>query len=212
MKIYTKTGDTGQTSLVGGERVPKNDQRIEAYGTIDELNASIGLVISQANHQPAANQKSSQDLSDVIELLTTIQNHLLDIGSELSAITERIVKGIKIPVVAASKVEWLEQEIDRLDTELEPLKQFILPGGTTIASATHGARTISRRAEREVIRLANERVVNPELIRYLNRLSDLLFTVARVANRRAGIADVPWQKDQDLIKPTSKEKDDKILT
>jgi cob(I)alamin adenosyltransferase len=187
MKIYTKTGDSGETSLVGGQRVPKDDLRIEAYGTVDELNASVGLAISLL---PVS-------MAQIGSVLTKIQHHLLDIGSELASLSDRKVVGMEIPTVTLAKVEWLELGIDVCDEELEPLKQFILPGGAPAASALHVARTICRRAERRVISLQKKTAVNPQLIKYLNRLSDLLFTMARLVNARAGRGDIPWQKPSD---------------
>ncbi len=185
MKIYTKTGDTGQTSLASGQRVSKDDSRIKAYGTIDELNSMIGMAIS---FLPLSQ-------TDLQETLLTIQHHLLDIGSELSNLgTQKKQSRVIIPKVSASKVTWLEARIDALDQPLIKLTQFILPGGTQAASCLHVARTICRRAERQVVRLVKTSSINPELIRYLNRLSDLLFTAARFSNSQSGTADTLWQK------------------
>lgn len=180
MKIYTKTGDKGQTSLVGGQRVAKHDARIETIGMVDELNAALGLAVSQGG----------QD-----ELLQ-IQHHLFDIGAELAAMSDRETVAMKIPTVTVEKVSWLEQLIDRYSADLQPLKHFILPGGTLLASQLHVARTICRRAERQAVELNDQMPVNPELLSYLNRLSDLLFTLARTANTQAGQGDVQWQPDR----------------
>ncbi len=188
MKIYTKTGDKGETSLFGGERVKKDDPRIEAYGTVDELNSAIGLAISFLPISQA----------DLQEILLTVQHHLLDIGSELSSLSDKKSRSkAKVPEVTAKKVTWLEKHIDTLDKDLTQLTQFILPGGTQAASALHLARTICRRAERKVITLSAEHETNSELIRYLNRLSDFLFTAARFTNVKSGNGDVSWKADRD---------------
>ncbi len=178
MKIYTKTGDSGQTGLLGGLRVAKDAPRIEAYGTVDELNAAIGIARSQAPPD------------DIDRLLTQIQNTLFDLGAELATAGGHHRKPAKI---SESHIETLETEIDRFEAGLEPLKQFILPGGTPLAAHLHLARTICRRAERRVVTLvaAENRELSPLIIVYLNRLSDLLFVLARSANAAAGEADVP---------------------
>ncbi len=185
MKIYTKTGDSGKTSLVGGERVLKDDARIEAYGAIDELNSIIGVAIS---HIPS-------ELKDAIETLLRIQHQLLNIGSELASLSDRKTKAMKIPHIDEQAVSWLEKQIDHYDNELSPLKNFILPGGTGAASFLHQARTVCRRAERRIVALNQEQPINSELIRYINRLSDLLFTLARLANARAQKPDQIWRND-----------------
>lgn len=185
MKIYTKTGDKGETSLIGGERTDKDDPRIEAYGEVDELNAAIGLAIS---FLPAHS-------STIYEDLTKVQHHLFDIGAELASLSERKVKALKIPKVTPTKVSFLEQQMDNYASELKSLTQFILPGGTEAASALHLARTICRRAERRIVSLAKQQPVNEELVRYLNRLSDLLFTAARLVNSQVGKPDIRWEKE-----------------
>lgn len=186
MKIYTKTGDKGQTALVSGERIDKDDQRIEAYGTVDELNSFIGL----------ANSCLGMRDEDLKEDLTKIQHHLLDIGAELASLSDKKTARVKVPHVTEKKVTWLESSIDRYDKELTQLTQFILPGGDEVASQLHVARSVCRRAERCVITVQKSREVNSELIKYLNRLSDFLFTVARVINMRAGNGDVVWEHDK----------------
>ncbi len=186
MKIYTKTGDKGDTALVGGERVPKDDLRIEAYGTIDELNATIGQALS---HLSLSETALSADL-------IKIQHHLFDLGSELASLSDRKSRAkTNIPQASAKKVGWLEKQIDQYTKELPPITYFILPGGSVAASSLHISRTVCRRAERQIINLSGERPINPELIKYINRLSDFLFTVARYANLKAGVGDVRWQAD-----------------
>lgn len=184
MKIYTKTGDTGQTSLIGGERVAKDDARVEACGTVDELNATVGV----------AHSLLSMSLDDVAADLLTVQHRLFDIGAELASLTEKKVKALKVPQATAEKVEQLEKQIDTYDKELDKLTNFILPGGSQAAAALHQARAVCRRAERRVINLHGSHPVNPELVKYLNRLSDYLFTVARLANHRGSAQDILWQK------------------
>ena len=178
MKIYTKTGDDGGTGLFGGPRVRKNDPRIEAYGTVDELNAVLGVV------------RTHEVPGDIDQLLQQMQNELFDLGAEL-ATPEPERFGLKL--LGDTHIEQLEQAIDRHEAELEPLKQFILPGGTPAAAALHLARTVCRRAERMLVEFNDSTPISRNTIIYLNRLSDLLFVLARVVNHRAGLADVPWQ-------------------
>src|SRR5262245_60134236 len=185
MKIYTKTGDDGETGLWGGLRAPKDALRIHTYGTVDECNAALG--VARAALQPPAAQGETASLD---ELLSQIQDALFVVGSDLATPGE----AARIPRVSASDVEQLEQAIDRLEGELEPLRQFIHPGGTLAAAQLHLARTICRRAERWAVSLAREESINPQVIPYLNRLSDFLFVAARVANARAGVPDVPWRQ------------------
>lgn len=175
MKIYTKSGDRGETSLVYGVRVPKNDVRVEAYGTCDEANSFIGLAKSYLSDAPKweALKKS----------LHVVQTKLFHIGAELSTPQG---KPVAWPIVDAD-VAFLEQEIDRLDAQLTALSNFILPGGHPAASAFHVARTIVRRAERSVMPIVNE--INPITLKYLNRLSDYLFVVARYVNAQENIKD-----------------------
>jgi cob(I)alamin adenosyltransferase len=178
MKIYTKTGDTGETGLFGGTRVSKASPRVAAYGDVDELNSALGL----------ARVHRIDDERDA--LLGTIQIDLFDLGAELAA---RPGKKSAAPQIGDREIERLEAAIDRAEEELAPLTTFILPGGSPGAAHLHLARTVCRRAERAVVGLAAEDAPRPELIRYLNRLSDLLFVLARLANARAGVADVPWE-------------------
>jgi cob(I)alamin adenosyltransferase len=184
MKIYTKTGDDGTTGLYGGGRVRKDDARVEACGTVDELNAVLGLARTEA--MPL----------ELDGLLARIQNELFDLGAELGT-PQPAVQGLV--VLGEREIVALEAAIDRFDAGLAPLKTFILPGGTRAAAALHLARTVCRRAERRVITLAAEtrEPISPLVVVYLNRLSDLLFVLARAANGAAGQADVEWQKRQD---------------
>ena len=177
MKIYTKTGDAGETSLLGGERVRKDHDRIEAYGTVDELNSHVGVV-------RAAWQGGPIDAD-----LAAIQSDLFDIGALLASATpnERF-RGVGDDRIAA-----LERLIDRMESELAPLKNFVLPGGSAEAAATHVARTVCRRVERMVVALGDPSEDAHRAIRYLNRLSDLLFVAARYANHCRGVGDVPWK-------------------
>ena len=181
MKIYTKAGDRGETHVFGGPRVRKDDLRIEAYGTVDELNAAIGCVRAQ---------RPDPRLDTILE---RIQHELFAVGGEL-ATPDPFEKGMDL--VGESHVIRLEAEIDTWELELEPLRQFILPAGTPAAAALHLARTICRRAERKCVSMTYtaEKPASPRIVKYLNRLSDLLFVMARVANKLEGVADVPWQK------------------
>lgn len=182
-KIYTKTGDKGETSLVGGQRVSKSDVRIEVYGTIDELNSHLGLARAA--------------LSKVVVLdnqLERIQNWLFNLGSLLAAEpTDRAQ--YQLPAIQQFHIQFLESSIDEMSSKLAPLKQFVLPAGTDASARIHCARTVARRAERLLLskELAEHR---PALaVEFLNRLSDYLFVAARYANHEEGVADVPWRKD-----------------
>lgn len=177
MKIYTKKGDTGQTSLFGGQKVEKYASRIEAYGTVDELNSTIGVALS---FQPT--EKTTQ-------LLTHIQHQLFVLGSDLATPP---TKEARIDRIGEDHVSFLEKEIDRMDEELPPLKNFILPGGTQAASGIHLARTVCRRAERLTVRLGEEEFVSEDAMKYLNRLSDFLFMLGRFENFKSGKEDTPW--------------------
>ena len=172
-KIYTRTGDDGSTGLGDGTRVPKDHARVEAYGCVDELNSVIGLLLTEVLGD------------DLRAALTGIQHTLFDLGGELSIPGRRVLND---DLVAA-----LEALLDQLNDELAPLKEFILPGGTRAAALCHVARTVCRRSERRLFTLSTREAVNPAALRYLNRLSDLLFVLARSLNRAAGMADVSWQ-------------------
>ncbi len=186
VKIYTKTGDDGSTGLFGGPRVPKDSPRIEAYGAIDELNALLGL----ARTEPIA--------APLDVLLARVQNELFDLGAEL-ATPDPASKGTA--TLGPAHVATLEAAIDLYEDELEPLRQFILPGGCPAAALLHLARTVCRRAERRMVTMAATDPVRRELIVYVNRLSDLLFVLARAANQLAGESDVPWQKSTPSTSP-----------
>ncbi|OFW01082.1 MAG: ATP:cob(I)alamin adenosyltransferase [Acidobacteria bacterium RIFCSPLOWO2_02_FULL_68_18] len=179
MKIYTKTGDGGETSLFDNTRVSKADPRVEAYGDIDELNACLGAV------------RAAGVGPDIGAALEGIQKELFALGARLADPSARIAGRVKKAAVAEADVEWLEQVIDDLEGELPSLRRFILPGGCAAGALLHLARTVCRRAERRVVGLGAG-AVEPILIAYLNRLSDLLFVMARVVNRRAGAPEIEW--------------------
>ena len=180
MKIYTRTGDTGDTALFGGGRVPKSHPRVEAYGDVDELNAAIGLA------------RAIEMMPRIDEVLVPLQRDLFSIGALLATPDrEKMKKHLDKANIDERRISELERAIDDGDHELEPLKSFIIPGGTPKAAALHVARTVCRRAERRVIALEQEEIPAIVVV-YLNRLSDLLFTLARVANRRAGAGEVTW--------------------
>jgi len=181
MKIYTKTGDQGSTGLFGGGRVPKDDIRVEAYGDVDELNAVIGVA------------RSVERMPRIDEVLVPIQRDLFAIGALLATPNrDKMALHLQKARIDETRIGELERAIDEGESELEPLMAFIIPGGTPKAAALHVARTVCRRAERHVVRLQHEVELPPVAIVYLNRLSDLLFTLARVANRRAGTGEVTW--------------------
>lgn len=178
-KIYTKTGDRGDTSLFGGGRVRKDHERVDAYGEVDELNACLGMA------------RAHRVDDELDALLKRLQDELFTVGSVLA--TPSGTKAWEmIPKIQPEWVPAMEQAIDRFDQEIGPLQSFILPGGTPAAAALHYARTVCRRAERRVVPLEAQGSTSADVVIYLNRLSDLLFTLARVANKRAGVADVPW--------------------
>jgi cob(I)alamin adenosyltransferase len=181
LRIYTRTGDSGTTALFGGGRVDKDDVRVAAYGDVDELNSCIGVVRATA---PC-------DLADA--LLQSIQRDLFSIGGHLATPDpDKVRKALAKAELSEAVITQFETAIDGLDGELAPLKAFILPGGTLKSATLHSARCVCRRAERSVVTLARAADVPPLFLTYLNRLSDLLFTLARVANHRAGVADVTW--------------------
>ena len=181
MKIYTRTGDAGETGLFGGGRVPKDDSRVSAYGDVDELNSAIGL----------ARATAPTDFHDA--LLESIQRDLFSIGGHLATPDpDKVRAALEKATLAEGRVEVMEAAIDAADQELPPLRAFVLPGGTAKAAGLHLARTVCRRAERSVVRLGHEADVHELFVVYLNRLSDLLFTLARLANHREGRGDVTW--------------------
>ena len=185
MKIYTRTGDLGETGLFGGGRVAKDHVRVEAYGAVDELSSFLGLAIRELE-------------GDVAARLRVVQGDLLSIGASLATPAEEEGgrAGGHVPELPASRIAEMEEWMDAAEAELEPLREFILPGGTEAAARLHVARTVCRRAERRVVALAHLARVDPSVVQYLNRLSDLLFTLARLANRRAGVQDEKWQRDR----------------
>ncbi len=181
MKIYTGTGDEGETSLFGGKRVPKSDARVNAYGHVDELNAVLGLTVAS----------DPQDFERA--LLLEIQRDLFAIGGRLaSPEPDRVAKALAKAVVPHERIDALEAAIDRTNGELPPLEQFVVPGGSVKAGYFHLARTVCRRAERSVVALSSESGVPREILKYLNRLSDLLFVMARLANLRADVPEETW--------------------
>jgi cob(I)alamin adenosyltransferase len=180
-RIYTRTGDDGTTGLVGTERRLKCDVRIDAYGTVDEANAAIGL----ARIETAANHPA------IDAMLSRIQNDLFDVGADLATPHSKEPPKYEPLRATKSQVDWVEQSIDTLNADLKPLNSFVLPGGTPAAAALHLARTITRRAERLAVELAQTEQVNPLAIHYLNRLSDFLFVASRSVNDN-GALDVLW--------------------
>lgn len=185
MKIYTKTGDDGTTGLFGGGRVRKDDLRVDAYGTCDELNAVLGTVLAAGVD------------AEVDALLTRLQIELFVLGAELATNPKHTrVKGPGVDQVDDATIPAIEQAIDRFEEELPALTSFILPGGNAAGAALHHARVVCRRAERRVITLAQAEPVRPQVIQYLNRLADLLFVMARLVNHRAGEPETKWLPGQ----------------
>ena len=180
-KIYTRTGDDGTTGLGDGSRIAKDDARVEAYGTVDELNSAVGMILSVPQLPHA-----------ITALLTELQHDLFDLGGELCIPGSHAIK--------AEQVTRLEESLDVLNDSLPPLKEFILPGGGRAAAACHLARTIARRAERRVWSLAKQEAVSADLTNYLNRLSDLLFVIARVLARHESGAEVLWRHDRGKVR------------
>jgi cob(I)alamin adenosyltransferase len=180
-KIYTKTGDEGATTLIGGTRVPKSDLRIETYGTVDELNSWLGLVNDQLNLPEFKNE------------LKDIQDRLFTIGSSLACDAGKEPK-MKLPDLHLSDIHLLEVKIDEMTAQLPPIKTFLLPGGHVVVSSLHITRCVCRRAERLTVAMQQHQLfVDPKIIQYLNRLSDYLFTLARYAAEKLGVPEVPWK-------------------
>ncbi len=179
--LYTRGGDSGETSLLGGVRVSKSHVRLEALGAIDELNSALGLAVALLDDEALA------------EVLERVQNRLFALGAQLAA--DQAAASGPPAGVTAGHVQQIEAMIDRYDSELPPLKVFVLPGGHPGAAQLHVARVVCRRAERAVVRLAETAPVNEQAMVYLNRLSDLMFVLARHVNHKHGIPDVPWRKD-----------------
>ncbi len=182
MKIYTRTGDTGDTALFGGGRVAKSHARIEALGAVDELNAAIGWAVTQVAKGPNRDR------------LEALQHELFALGAELATPADTARARPSTPAIGDERAVAMESWIDEMDEELPALKAFVLPGGAPGAASLHLARTVCRRAERAVVRLGEAEPVRGTVVAYLNRLSDLLFTLARWENRRAGVGDVEWRK------------------
>ena len=183
MKIYTKTGDNGETSLFDGTRVKKSTSRIESYGSVDEINSHIGMLISLMS--------SKSNLIDIVEDLLIIQHQLFTLGSDLANPRQKLDN---YPRITDREVTFLENCIDKFDKELEPLKSFILPGGTIEASQCHVIRTVTRRSEIKTVDLYLNSEISKNCFVYINRLSDLFFILARICNRRQGKDDIIWKK------------------
>lgn len=181
-KLYTGTGDKGDTALFGTpERVRKDDPRMEAIGDVDELNSIIGLTIASMNNK----------FKEFKDILTKIQNQLFELGADLA--TPMGVKGPKVVRITPSEVAEMEKRVDRIADELKPITKFVLPGGTVDAARLHFARSICRRAERNVVALSKKEEINPEAVRFLNRLSSLLFGLARLVNQRSDVYETVWE-------------------
>ncbi len=185
MKIYTKTGDAGETGLYGGERVRKDALRVDAYGVVDELNAALGW---------AASQIEDAEIRDVV---VRLQSECFVVGGDLATPLDRDAGRATpvVPRITYTATERLEDEIDRFEAELAPLTNFVLPGGSPGAAALHVARSVCRHAERRIVTLMDHAEIGGDIERYVNRLSDHLFVLARLANKRAGIDDVPWSRN-----------------
>ncbi len=185
MKIYTRTGDEGTTALYGGERVPKDARRVEAYGTVDEANALLGVARTQLGGLGLG------DLGAFDVMLAELQSALFDVGADLATPESRYRANI-VPLTE-DDVAGLEAQIDRLEADLPELRAFILPGGHPASASLHCARSVVRRAERRTVELSHTEAINPQVTVYLNRLSDLLFVLARAVNAATGIKDPEWQ-------------------
>ena len=192
-KIYTKIGDKGSTQLATGERVSKSNIRIEAYGTVDELNSVVGILrdIIEKTAVP------SIDCNDIIQMIAKIQNELFDVGGELSVPSEVLNTKLQ-QVVQKADIERLEREIDAFNEKLQPLNNFVLPGGHLANSTAHLARTVCRRAERAVVKMSEEIDVRDQAKIYLNRLSDWFFVLSRELSRRHGVEEVIWAQNKKL--------------
>jgi cob(I)alamin adenosyltransferase len=188
MKIYTKTGDSGETGLIGGKRIPKHHERIIAYGSVDELNSSVGIIVSTMRCS-----RQEKDLADLMKILIRIQNDLFVMGADLADPTPYDENRFNSPRINRDMISSIEKIIDKLEEDLSPISFFILPGGSLESSQLHLSRSITRRAETSVVALAKGEEINPLTITYLNRLSDLFFVMARTTNKRLGIADTAWK-------------------
>jgi cob(I)alamin adenosyltransferase len=181
-KIYTRTGDKGETGLVGGARVPKDSLRVDAYGSVDELNSVLGIA------------RASLDDAELDDLLSELQKDLFVVGADLASAAGHQQR--HVPRISKQKIDDMESTIDRFEAQLFPLKSFILPGGGVPGSLLHNARTVARRAERRIIALSRQEPVNELMLPYMNRLSDLLFVMARLANRRENKPEIEWHPKQ----------------
>lgn len=182
--LYTRTGDDGQTSLVGGQRIAKDSLRLEAYGTLDELSSHLGMLVS------------TNGVSDLVGgQLKSIQNELFNIGSYLATAVPEDARPVCPSLEDGARIQTMEGWIDALDEETPKIRAFVLPGGHIGASAAHVARTVCRRAERNILALSRQEYVDPQVLRYVNRLSDYLFAAARYINFINGVAEVTWQQD-----------------
>jgi cob(I)alamin adenosyltransferase len=179
VKIYTRTGDSGETGLFDGQRVSKADPRVDAYGEVDELNAALGLVLAEPID------------ADIADMLRAIQRDLFALGGRLADPSRKIAPRVEKVSLGPAEIARLEGWIDSLESELPPLRRFILPGGCRAGALLHCARTICRRAERRIVLIGPE-TLDPELLAYVNRVSDYLFVVARAVNRRAGVPETEW--------------------
>ena len=197
-KIYTKTGDRGTTRLVGGQEVPKDSSRLEAYGTVDELMSVVGLARVFLQAETSADPAVTERLAIILKRL---QNELFNLGSELATLQQDQWKDQ--PLVQNGNIEYLERTIDELNAELEPLRSFVLPGGGQVAAFLHQARTVCRRAERRVVSLAHTEQVSERAVIYLNRLSDLLFVLSRWATHRLGQEELLWEPTSVMEKKSS---------
>ena len=189
-RIYTRTGDAGETALVSGERIPKDDLRIECYGTVDELNALVGLACQSASDLAS----SVPAVRELCESLVRVQQELFNLGSVLATMPDKIMP--RQPRITEEEISMLEAEIDRSNASLPALKSFVLPGGSRLNAELHVCRTVCRRAERLAVGLAREGGVDPIGVRYLNRLSDALFVYSRWANHVLGVPEVLWQPNR----------------
>lgn len=195
-KVYTRTGDAGKTRLAGGQEVWKDSLRVETYGTVDELNAIMGLV-RIFNVEVSQKAETAQHLEEVLK---SIQNKLFDIGGLLATAPGETFKNM--PSVEKQHVEQLEHVIDECQEDLEPLKEFILPGGGKVSGFLHQARTVCRRAERLCVTLGREEELNPHILKYLNRLSDALFVLARWVSKKQGEPEFLWEREVDFSSDT----------
>jgi len=196
-KVYTRTGDKGETALVGGKRVPKDSLRIDAYGTIDELNSIVGL--ARAFNEERLDAGDAHQFLD--EVLCRLQDELFDLGSELATPPESFQEGMYR--VGEAEISRIEKLIDKCQEDLEPLKSFILPGGGRVGAYLHQCRTVCRRAERDILRLSRDEEINRNLIKYVNRLSDLFFVLSRWIAKQTGEQEYLWQRGLQK-KPKSK--------